>query len=309
MKITMKRRLRKPRPPGEVRRRPINVLASVMTTMGLYLGTMSIFASIGLEFQMAAYCILGAIVFDMLDGFVARITRSTSEFGKELDSLCDAVSFGVAPAVLVFMAYLPEGFHLPVSARAESIVGKTGSYMAIIYVICTVLRLARFNTYQADRKEDFVGLPSPAAGASIASMVLFLQYFEPRFETHHLGALAYFALGPTAVLLALLMVSTVRYPKNRLKAFILAPRHAFTALGVCAFIIAIIHYAMTTSPAILFFPLTVAYVSFGVVDTAYNKWFKRPQAKTTDSPSGNAALTPHEAGVSGGVPSNKTDFL
>lgn len=256
-----------------VRRRPVNVLASVLTTIGLYLGTMSIFASIGREFEVAAYCILGAIIFDILDGTVARLTRSTSEFGKELDSLCDAVSFGVAPAVLVFMAYLPEGMNLPVSAKAESIVGKTGSYMSIVYVICAVLRLARFNTYQAEKREYFVGLPSPAAGGMLAASVLFLKYFEGPLEAHKLGPFAYVALGPSAVLLALLMVSTVHYPKDRLKAFILEPKHAFLVLGVCAFVIAIVHYAVTESPAIVLFPLMLAYVLFGLCDTVW-LWLK-----------------------------------
>lgn len=255
-----------------IRRRPVNVLASVMTTISLYLGTASIFASIGSEFEKAAIFILIAILFDALDGTVARITKSVSEFGKELDSLCDMVSFGVAPAVLVFVAYLPEGFHLPISARAESIVGKTGSYMAIIYVICTALRLARFNTYEATRRDSFTGLPSPAAGGTLAAFVLFLQYFEPQLENHRLGPLAYYALGPTAVFLALLMVSTVRYPKDRLKAFVVAPRPAFITLAICAFLIAVVHYALTTSVAIVLFPLTMAYVLFGVGDTLY-QWY------------------------------------
>jgi len=288
------KRIRKPRSKRSVRRRPVNVLASALTTMNLYLGTLSIFASIGLEFEKAAYCILGAILFDMFDGSVARLTHSTSEFGKELDSLCDLVSFGVAPAVLVFMAYLPEGAHLPVSARAESIVGKTGSYMALIYVICTALRLARFNTYQAERRESFVGLPSPAAGATLAAFVLFLQYFEPRIETHELGPWASVALGPVAVLLALLMVSTVRYPKDRFRAFVVAPRHAFVTLAICAFVIAIVHYAITTSPSIVLFPLTLTYVFFGIGDTIYTH--------LTDKQAGWAAAGEGKAHQASGPP-------
>ena len=251
------------------RRRPINVLASVMTTISLYFGMTSIIASIGREFEYAALFILLAILFDAFDGMVAPMTKSVSEYGKELDSLCDLVSFGVAPGILVFMAYLPEWSHLPLPPRAESIVGKTGSYAAIIYVICTALRLARFNIYQADRRDSFVGLPSPAAGGTIATFVLFLQYYELRLETHEFGPLAYYALGPLAVILALLMVSTIRYPKDRFKSFILAPRHAFPVLGFCAFAIAVIHYAVTTSPFIVLFPLAMTYVLFGIGDTIY----------------------------------------
>ncbi|MCK5861801.1 MAG: CDP-diacylglycerol--serine O-phosphatidyltransferase [Candidatus Hydrogenedentes bacterium] len=257
----------------------INVLASVMTTMNLYMGVTSILASIGLEFKWAATCILLAMIFDMLDGFVARLTNSCSDFGKELDSLCDLVSFGVAPAILVFMAYLPEGAHLPVSPRAESIVGMTGSYIAIIYVICTALRLARFNSFHADMRDSFIGLPSPAAGGTLAAFVLFLMYFEQRLDAHALGPFAYVALGPTAVVLALLMVTSVRYPKGSLKSFLLKPRSAFITLAIYAFAIVIFHYAMVKSASLVLFPLAAAYVLWGMGATLYRRLTGR-----TDSP-------------------------
>jgi len=255
------------------RRAPVNLLASVMTTMNLYCGVFSIFASIGLEFEKAAFYIFAAIIFDMLDGFVARLTHSCSDFGKELDSLCDVVSFGIAPAVMVFMVYLPETVTSGVlSQRAESLVGKTGSYMAIIYAICTALRLARYNTFQSDRRDSFVGLPSPAAGGTIAAFILFLEYFSPRLQVQSYGPLAYYFLGPLAVLLAVLMVSTVLYPKGRLKNFILHPKHAFFALGAYAFVLAIIHYAISKSPYIVLFPVAMCYVLFGIGDSIYLYW-------------------------------------
>jgi len=252
--------------------RPVNMAASVMTTMNLYMGVTSIFASIGNEFRWAATCILVAIIFDMLDGFVARLTKSSSEFGKQLDSLCDLVSFGVAPAVLVFMAYLPPGSHLPISPRAESIVGETGAYMGIIYVICTALRLARFNTFQADRRDSFIGLPSPAAGGTLAAAVLFLQYFENKVDAPPVSPVAYFMLGPLSVALALLMISTVRYPKNRFKAFIVKPQHAYFYLALGAFAITVIHYALTRSASLVMFPLAMAYIVFGLCDTGWAMW-------------------------------------
>jgi len=250
-------------------RRPINVLASVFTTISLYLGIASIFASIGSEFEKASYFILLAIIFDSLDGTIAKLTNSVSEFGKQYDSLSDLITFGVAPGILVFMAYLPAEFHLPISPRAESIIGKTGSYMAIIYVICAALRLARFNTYEVEFRDSFRGLPSPAAGGTLAAFVLFINYFEPRLELHKLGPFAFYALGPVAVILALLMVSSVRYPKDRLKYFIFSPKPAFITLAITAFVIAIIHYAMTTSIAIVLFPIMLTYVGFGLGDTLY----------------------------------------
>jgi CDP-diacylglycerol--serine O-phosphatidyltransferase len=283
------------------RRRPINLLASVMTTLNLYMGIMSIFSSIGQEFQNAAYFILAGMLFDLLDGFVARVTNSTSEFGKELDSLADIVSFGLAPAVMVFVAYLPAAENLPVMPEHESIVGKTGSYMAIVFVICAALRLARFNTYQSDMRDNFVGLPSPAAGGTLATSILFLEYLEGSVSIVEEGFMAYYALGPLAVILALLMVSTVRYPKNRFKAFVLSPRHAFISLAFWAFVIAIAHYALTTSPHIVLFPVAMTYVLFGVVDTVYTHFTQR-SSRVEEGEKDEAAVPSgtHEAGGSAG---------
>lgn len=278
-----------------LRRRPINVLASFMTTMNLYCGTFSIFASIGSEFETAAMYILAAIIFDMLDGTVARITRSTSEFGKELDSICDVVSFGLAPGILLFTLYLPDAAHFVLSERAESIVGKTGSYVAIIFVICTALRLARFNTFQADRRDYFIGLPSPAAGGTLASYVLFLHYVEPRIDSHEIGILAYYSLGPLALLLAFLMVSTVRYPKDRFKSFIVAPRHAIIALGTYAFLIAVVHYAWTTSPAMVLFPLAATYVLIGIIGELWVLSRRRSQIPVLSETLQKVSVNPSEA--------------
>ena len=260
-----------------VRRKPINALASLMTVFNLYCGIASIFASIGMEFEQAAVFILVGIIFDALDGTVARLTNSTSDFGKELDSLCDIVTFGVAPAVLVFTSYLPDAptLHLEMTDHTESIIGRTGSYMAILYVICAAWRLARFNTFQAERTDYFTGLPSPAAGGTLASFVLFLGYFESRLDNYQMGPFAYYLLGPMAVICGFLMVSTVRYPKNKMKSFLLAPRRAIIALGVYAVIIVVIHYAVSKSPNIVLFPLGAAYVLYGIGDTLFYTFFKR----------------------------------
>ena len=250
------KKLRRRRKKRSVKRRPINVLASAVTTFGLYLGLWSIFASVRGDYDKAAYLILGAIICDMLDGTLARITHSTSEFGKELDSLADVVSFGVAPAVLIFHAFLYE------EQLAGSAVGRTGAIMAIIFAICGALRLARYNVFQSGRRDSFIGLPIPAAGGTIASFVLFANYFGLR--------VAFWVLGPLTMTLAYLMVSTVRYPKDRLKsAFVVAPRNAFRMLALSVIVIAVFHYAITHSPVIVLFPLFAAYVLFGVVDTRY----------------------------------------
>ncbi|MDK1022438.1 MAG: CDP-diacylglycerol--serine O-phosphatidyltransferase [Candidatus Hydrogenedentes bacterium] len=234
---------------------PINVAASVITTFSLYCGIASIFAAIRSDYEMASYWILAAIISDMLDGTIARLTKSVSDFGKELDGLADMVSFGVAPAVLIYTAYLIE------SAVTGSDVAPMGSMVAIVFVICTALRLARYNIYQAERQDLFVGLPSPAAAGTIASFTLFVQYFDLH--------VAYWVLGPLTVALALLMVSTVRYPKRTMRIFVLSPRYAVRFLVLCGVGIAVFHYARQYHSAIVLLPLGMAYVLFGVVNGVY----------------------------------------
>ena len=231
---------------------PINVAASAITTFSLCCGIASIFASVRSEYAYAAYWIAAAIILDMLDGTVARLTKSVSDFGKELDSLADMVSFGVAPAVLIYNAYLLEG------SVTGDFLAPTGSMVAIIFVVCSALRLARYNVYQADRTDLFVGLPSPAAAGDIAAFTLFCQAFD--FQV------AYWVLGPLTVALALLMVSNVRYPKKTMQVFVLSPRKAFRFLVLVAVGFAAFGYALEYSPAIVLFPLGMAYTLFGIVN-------------------------------------------
>jgi CDP-diacylglycerol---serine O-phosphatidyltransferase len=253
----------RPRSRREVRRRPINILASALTTLSLYCGIASIFAAIDGDYRTASFYIFGALVFDMFDGTVARLTKSVTEFGKNLDSLSDVVSFGVAPAVLIFTAYLNE------EKAYEPLITKTGPVIAIIYGICAALRLARYNVYQSDFRDHFIGLPSPAAGATVASFVLFMSYAGIQ--------VAFWALGPLTLALAYLMVSTVRYPKGRIKALILAPRSAFRTLVALGIVIALVHYAITESISLVMFPLAVIYVLFGIGDEIYLRAIRRPR--------------------------------
>jgi CDP-diacylglycerol--serine O-phosphatidyltransferase len=228
---------------------PINVAASVITTIALYCGIASIFSSIRGQYDIASYWILGAILFDSLDGTVARLTNSVSDFGKELDSLSDIVSFGVAPAVLIYNAYLLE------SEITGASVGPTGGMVSIIYVIFGALRLARYNVFQADRQDVFFGLPIPGAAGTIASFTVFSQYFE--------WQVAYWVMSPLILALSFLMVSTIRYPKKSLGVFVLTPRKGFRMLVFVVMGIAVVHYAMEYSPAIVLFPLGMTYVLFG----------------------------------------------
>lgn len=236
------------------RRRPINALASVITIFSLYFGLASIFWSIRANYVLASYFIFFALICDMFDGTFAKLTHSTSEFGKELDSLCDLVSFGVAPAVLIYHAYWQD-----YESRIPGAFGRTGSVMAIIFVICAALRLARYNVFQSTNRDSFTGLPSPAAGGAIAAFVLFTNYYQLH--------VAFYVLGPLTLMLAYLMVSTVRYPKDRIKkVFIVTPANGFRLLAGSAVVIAVFHYAITHDPAIVLFPVFMTYVMLGITE-------------------------------------------
>ncbi len=175
-------------------RKGVYVLPNLITTAGLFAGFYSIIASLRGEFLIAAIAIMAANVFDVLDGRIARVTRSTSHFGIEYDSLCDLVAFGVAPAVLVYRWALEPW-------------GTWGWLAASLYVTCGALRLARFNVqYDNVEKRHFTGLPIPAAAEMVASTVLLYYYFGGEGATyrHSIVLLMVYALAG-------LMVSGLRY--------------------------------------------------------------------------------------------------
>jgi CDP-diacylglycerol--serine O-phosphatidyltransferase len=142
-----------------VRRQGIYLLPNLFTTGALFAGFYAVIAAMRGDFESASIAIFFALVFDGLDGRIARLTNTSSKFGAEYDSLSDMVSFGVAPALVMF-------------SWALGGLGKLGWSAAFIYVACAALRLARFNT-QIDTadKNYFTGLASPAAACVIASTV------------------------------------------------------------------------------------------------------------------------------------------
>ena len=252
------------------RRRPINVLASALTTAGLCAGIGSMFAAVNGEFARASYLIIIAIVFDMLDGPMAKLTNSVSEFGKQLDSLCDLVSFGAAPALLVYAVYVDE------AGAPGAFLAQAGSVMAIIFPVCGALRLARFTLYQTEKRDYFVGLPIPAAGGTLAAYVLFVHYFE-------MPQLFWVAvLGPMSLGLAFLMVSTAPYPKDRIKTVILAPRYGFRLLLVAAVTIAVFISVSDESPAVILFPVLFAYVLLGLYGVG-KEYLRRRGSRAAES--------------------------
>jgi CDP-diacylglycerol--serine O-phosphatidyltransferase len=168
------------------------------------------------------------MIADMLDGHVARISKSTSGFGAQLDSLCDVISFGAAPAFLMLKLIEVHfrQFRFD-NDRLNALYGRAVFLIAIIYAMCAVIRLARFNV---ENKEDetahlsFAGLPSPAAAGLIVSMIIFQQDFLPKIAksfgaSFHTFEMAAFWVLPIITLMAgLLMVTRIPYPHvmNRL---------------------------------------------------------------------------------------------
>ncbi len=196
----------------------ILILPSLFTTGNLFCGFFAITRSFAGDFEKAAFAIMMAGVFDLLDGRVARITKSTSQFGLEYDSIADVVSFGVAPAILAYVWLLQE-------------FGKLGWAAAFFFAACGALRLARFNSLTQDvPKSYFIGLPIPAAANAVATAYI-LYRANPFFFPSQLMLGNMFLLG-------LLMVSQIRY--RSMKDFDLRHRRSFIVLVVLVFLLTVI---------------------------------------------------------------------
>jgi CDP-diacylglycerol--serine O-phosphatidyltransferase len=166
-------------------------------------------------FTVAAVFIFLGMLMDGLDGRVARLTRSSSELGEQLDSMADMVTFGVAPA---FLAVQLAGVEAPFVADAagEKYFNRIGMVVACIYVVCAALRLARFNIETAENAypehKDFRGLPSPGAAGTVASLVLLHQHFFAHYPDEHWTMdVSAIAMPAVAALAGMAMVSTFRY--------------------------------------------------------------------------------------------------
>lgn len=174
-------------------RKGIYLLPNLLTTAGLFSGFYAIISSMNGSFEAAAIAIFVAMIFDGLDGRVARLTNTQSEFGAQYDSMADMLSFGMAPAIVVY-------------TWALSDLGKFGWLAAFLFVACAALRLARFNAnLSVTDGRYFQGLASPASAALCAGMVWTGAYYE--IDGQSLGYL----VGLITILAGLLMVSNLRY--------------------------------------------------------------------------------------------------
>lgn len=218
----------------------IYVLPNLVTTLNMFFGFYAIILAIKGQYVWSAYAIVVAAVFDLLDGRLARLTRSTSKFGAEYDSLCDLVSFGLAPGLLLFQWALEP-------------LGRIGWLAAFLYAACGALRLARFNV-QANvvEKAYFQGLPIPMAAGIVASSVL--AYTDLALEPKGNWGLLLMTL-----LLAVVMVSTFRY--RSFKDLDLKERMPFRYILYGVALIAVVAYW----PEVMLFVLFMTYAVLGAV--------------------------------------------
>ena len=267
--LSFEERFIDPRPPGKRPRRAAYALPTLFTAGNIFLGFLAILRAFqgallgnsgnlgsNPHFEFAAKAIGVAVVLDGLDGRIARMTNTVSDFGREMDSLADVITFGIAPAILAYawgvQFVLPGGF-----LRDH----RAGYFMAFLYLLCGAVRLARFNVQthpvpknpgRSDRKY-FVGLPIPA-GAAMVAAVVYAADSEP-IQWWFVSMLWLVLLG----LLSFLMVSTWRYPSFKQISFS-GPRSPLTVILVGALIYLIWNFSQ---PVLL--ALASAYVVSGIV--------------------------------------------
>lgn len=246
------------RQPAEVRRvrRGAFLLPSMFTVANMFCGWACIVYAMRGDFVTAAPFIGFAMVLDLLDGRIARATGATSDFGVEFDSLADIVSFGVAPATLVF-------------AWGLEPLGRLGWAIAFLWLTAVAVRLARFNIQDKEGdKVCFVGLPSPAAAGVPAATVFALPggLTEP-------GTV--FAALAIVFLPALLMVSRLRF--RSFSALIPGRRRSYSTPLVIATVIA----AIVAQPQIVLLTMAYSYLAFGLIGAAWGRGVRRShQAET-----------------------------
>ncbi len=236
-------------------RRGIYLLPNLFTTAALFAGFYAVLAAMDGRFEPAAVAIFVAMLMDGLDGRVARMTNTQTDFGAEYDSLSDMVAFGLAPALVLYVWSL-------------SNLGKLGWLAAFIYTAGAALRLARFNTQVGSSdKRYFQGLPSPAAAAIIAASVWVAVDYELT------GSDLSWVAGVLMVMVGLLMVSNVRY--HSFKELDIRGKVPFIALVVVMLVFAVIIW----HPPLTLFIIFMAYAISGPILTLFKLRQRRAERR------------------------------
>ena len=261
-----KRRFR--RQNSEETKNRIPLLPNFVTTIGLFFGFFSIMFSLKGNFYNAAIMIVLAGFIDGVDGRIARATNSTSAFGKEYDSLCDLICFGVAPSIMVYLWDL-SGF------------GRMGFLAGFVYVACGALRLARFNTDTTGDGTKFTGLPIPVAAVSLASILLIYgtmnDYQNIPYAVSFIESIKGVPILAGVFFLAFLMVSTIKYPSFKHVTYIKA--HPFQLLVAGVLLLMVVAY----QPEMMAFLLTMTFVIGGVIlNIIQHLFFRNRKAVSED---------------------------
>lgn len=226
-------------------RHGVSLLPSLFTLANLFCGWACVVYAMQGQLETAAPFIGVAMVLDILDGRIARMTGTASEFGLQLDSLADLVSFGMAPAVLAY-------------AWGLAPLGRLGWAVGFLFLTAAALRLARFNIQKISDKRYFVGLASPAAGAFIAATVFYYPAGLPEKPAAYLAV-------PLVIVPALLMVSTIRF--RSFKTIDIGIRRRYQTLIVIAAFLAL----LITYPQIVLLVMAYTYMASAFVGLAIHK--------------------------------------
>ena len=267
-------------------RQVVVVMPSAFTLGNLFFGFWAIVSAFNGNFRWAGWFIVFSGLLDMLDGRVARLSNTGSRFGAELDSLVDVISFGVAPALLIYFLDFASA-------------GRFAWILSYIYVTAVALRLARFNVLSAGKPSTgwFTGLPSPSAGMTLAVYYPFSQTEWYRASIAYLD-LQHQGLVVLMLLLAVLMVSNVKYPKFPS----IGLRSPKGLLGLAVHLLILLGALL--APEYFLFPLGLAYVAFGLIRATVLGLMERqehamsPEDQLADADAGDTlppqAITPSE---------------
>jgi CDP-diacylglycerol--serine O-phosphatidyltransferase len=240
-------------------RQVVVVMPSAFTLGNLFFGFWAIVSAFNGNFRWAGWFIVFAGILDMLDGRVARLSGTGTRFGAELDSLVDVISFGVAPALLMYFLDFSNA-------------GRFAWILCYIYVVAVALRLARFNVLSAGKPSTgwFTGMPSPAAGMTLAAYYPFSQTNWYRASLAYLD-LQHEGLVVLMLLLAVLMLSNVKYPK-------FPPIGVRSARGIFGLVVhLVILLGGLLAPEYFLFPLGLFYMTFGLARATVLGLMERPE--------------------------------
>ncbi len=217
------------------------ILPNLLTTAALFAGFMGIVWAIEGKFEFSALAILAACILDGLDGKIARLTKAASDFGIQFDSLSDLVSFGVCPAIMLYLWQTHQ-------------FGQLGLAISFMFMACGALRLGRFNLQTKNLpKKFFVGLPIPAAACTLAALVLFSTYLPSGFTNHILPQVA---LG-LIFILSLLMVSKVKFASFKELEMVRLHPFSSTVTAIMLFVL------VASEPKFIIFVVFMIYVLSG----------------------------------------------